>query len=210
MVREGIQDLLESHEDIIVVDQAKTGREGVEKIHRLQPDVAVMDIAMPLLNGIEACRQLLAAGTTTRILILSAYGDDAFVEGALQAGAAGFALKHAPGSSLAHAVREIHAGRRYFSQAILKRYRVSQAGVRAQLIPRSRTTLTGREAEVLQLIAEGMANKETACELKISIKTVEKHRTNLMRKLNIHDTAGLTRHAISTGVIESTVQRSLE
>ena len=119
-------------------------------------------------------------------------------------------LKQAPGSALAHAIREIHAGRRFFSAAILQRYRDSQTEFRAGKTPHKRKPLTTREAEVLQLIAEGKANKESAAVLGISIKTVEKHRTNLMRKLNIHDTATLTRYAVGEGIIESRVQSTTE
>src|SRR5690606_36732961 len=95
---------------------------------QLRPDVVVMDIAMPLLNGLEACRQLLATGTKSRVLILSAHGDDAYVEDAIEAGAAGFVLKQAPGSALGHAIREVHAGRHFFSETILQRYRDAQTG----------------------------------------------------------------------------------
>ncbi len=202
IVREGIRKLLEGEADFTVVAEVKTGREVVAEVARLQPDVVLMDIAMPLLNGLEACRQLSATGARTRVLILSAHGEDGYVEGALEAGAAGFVLKQAPGSSLAHAIREVHSGRRFFSEAILQRYRDPERVVRST-VPQKRLPLTPREAEVLQLIAEGKANKETASELGISIKTVEKHRTNLMRKLNIHETASLTRYAISAGIIES-------
>lgn len=210
IVREGIRKLLETEADFTVVAEAKTGREVVEQVTRLRPDVVVMDIAMPLLNGLEACRQLTALGTASRILILSAHGDDAYIDGALEAGAVGFVLKQAPGSALAHAIREVYAGRRFFSEAILRRYRDAQENTSRGETLQKRTPLTPREAEVLQLIAEGKANKETAVELSISIKTVEKHRTNLMRKLNLHDTAGLTRHAISAGIIESGVLKAME
>jgi DNA-binding NarL/FixJ family response regulator len=206
IVREGIRKLLEAEEDFAVVGEARTGREVVELAAELRPDVVVMDIAMPLLNGLEACRQLSARSAASRVLMLSAHGEDSYVENSLEAGAAGFVLKHSPGIALAHAIREVHAGRRFFSAAILQRYRDPQAWVRSGPEPRKRAPLTRRETEVLQLIAEGMANKETADELGISIKTVEKHRANLMRKLNIHDTAGLTRHAISAGIIESSAQ----
>lgn len=202
IVREGLRKLLESEADFSVVAEAKTGREAVEQVNRLQPDVVIMDIAMPCLNGLDACRQILAKGAGTRVLILSAHGDDAYVEGAIEAGAAGFVLKQAPGSNLALAIREVYANKRFFSESILRRYRDAQTDSYQVMVPHKRAALTPRETEVLQLIAEGKANKETAEELNISIKTVEKHRTNLMHKLNIHDTAGLTRHAISTGMIE--------
>lgn len=210
IVREGIRRLLEGEDDFSVVAEAENGREVLELAAKLHPDVVVMDIAMPLLNGLEACRQLLAKDAGVRVLILTAHGEDAYLEGALEAGASGIVLKHSPGNALAHAIREVHAGRRFFSSAILRRYREAQAEVRAETGPRKRVPLTPRESEVLQLIAESKANKETADELGISIKTVEKHRTNLMRKLNIHDTAGLTRYAISAGIIESPVQKTVE
>lgn len=207
VVREGIRKLLEDEEDLTIVAEANTGREVLEQVDRLRPDVVVMDIAMPLLNGLEACRQLSAANSASRVPILSAHGNDAYVEGALDAGAAGFTLKQAPGRELAHAIREVHAGRHFFSETILRRYRSQQSSFPSGKAkePHKRPPLTPRETEVLQLIAEGKANKETADELNISIKTVEKHRRSLMRKLNIHDTAGLTRYAISAGIIESGV-----
>lgn len=210
IVREGIRKILESEEDFMVVGEVGNGREAVDQTNKLKPNVTIMDIALPLLNGIMACRQILKANPKSRVLILSAHGEDAYVDEAIEAGAAGFALKQAPGLALALAIREVHAGRRYFSASILQRYREAQYDLRATKIPKKRSPLTSRESEVLQLIAEGKANKETAAELEISIKTVEKHRTNLMRKLNIHDTATLTRHAISEGIIESRVQKTTE
>src|SRR5690606_38679077 len=113
-----IRKLLESEADFTVVAQAGTGREAVEQVVRLRPDVVVMDISMPFLNGIEACRQLSTTVADSRVLIVSAHGDDAYVEGALQAGAAGYALKHEHGTALVYAIREVHAGRQYFSEAL--------------------------------------------------------------------------------------------
>ncbi|TVR49963.1 MAG: DNA-binding response regulator [Puniceicoccaceae bacterium] len=208
IVREGIRTLLEGEGDFTVVGEVTNGREAIKKVAELRPDVVVMDIALPLLNGIDACRQLHKAHRDCRVLMLSAHGDDAYVEGAIEAGAAGFVLKHAPGSALAHAIREVHEGRRFFSEAILQRYRDIHSGLHEGGDPKKRPALTPRESEVLQLIAEGKANKETAVELGISIKTVEKHRTNLMRKLNIHDTATLTRYAVGMGIVESRVQET--
>ncbi|MFO7724853.1 MAG: response regulator transcription factor [Oceanipulchritudo sp.] len=202
LVREGIHKLIEAENDLTVVGEAKTGHEVVDMATRLRPDIVVMDIAMPLLNGLEACRQLREKAPGTRVLILSAHGEDAYVEKALEVGAAGFLLKHAPGNALNHAIREVHAGRPYFSPSILRRYKDPQSGLPGGQATLKHPPLTLRESEVLQLIAEGKANKETADILDISIKTVEKHRANLMRKLNIHDTAGLTRHAIRSGVID--------
>lgn len=208
VVRQGIRKLLEAEADFAVVGESGNGREAVELVTNLKPDVVVMDIAMPLLNGLQACKQLVAKGSTCRVLILSAHSEDAYMEGAIEAGASGIVLKHSPGIALAHAIREVHAGRLFFSSAIIRRYRDAYALPCEKESPGKRPPLTPRETEVLQLIAEGLANKETAAELKISIKTVEKHRTNLMRKLNIHDTATLTRYAIGEGIIESRIQKT--
>jgi DNA-binding NarL/FixJ family response regulator len=208
IVREGIRKLLETEDDFAVVGEVTNGREAIAMVAQLRPHVIVMDIALPLLNGMLACRQLHKTYPQTRVLMLSAHGDDAYVEESIESGAAGFVLKQAPGSALAHAIREVHAGRRFYSIAILQRYREVQSGLRTGIGPKKRPALTSRESEVLQLITEGKANKETADELGISVKTVEKHRTNLMRKLNIHDTATLTRYAIAKGIIESSTQKT--
>ncbi|MCC5789350.1 MAG: response regulator transcription factor [Opitutales bacterium] len=208
LVREGIRNLLETESDFFVISEVNNGREAIKKVAELQPNVVVMDIALPLLNGMMACRQIHKANPQIHVLMLSAHGDDAYVEEAIESGASGFALKQAAGSALTKAIREIHAGRRYFSKAILQRYRDAQYDLRSGGIPKKRSPLSIRESEVLQLIAEGKANKETAFELAISIKTVEKHRSSLMRKLNIHDTATLTRYAIGEGIIESRIQKT--
>jgi DNA-binding NarL/FixJ family response regulator len=207
VVREGLRTLLEAEPDIQVVGEAETGRQAVAMAKRLLPGVVVMDIAMPLLNGLEATRQILAAVPAARVLILSAHSDDAYIEQVATLGGAGYLLKQTSASHLCSAVREVHAGRTAFSPAIVRR--LSQAeetslarGARHQ--PKL-ARLTSRETEVLQLIAEGQANKQAAAELGISVKTIEKHRQRLMEKLHIHDTAGLTRYAIAAGVIESSV-----
>ena len=208
LVRECVRELLESEDDLSVIGEVGNGREAIKKVAELHPDVVVMDIALPLLNGIEACRQLKKTHPACRVLMLSAHGDNSYVEEAIDSGAVGFVLKQASGTTLFQAIREVHAGRRYFSAAILQHYRGLQQKLHAGPGPQKRPALTQRESEVLQLIAEGKANKETADELGISIKTVEKHRTNLMHKLNIHDTATLTRYAIGAGIIESRVQET--
>ncbi len=208
IVREGLRSLLEQDDEIDVVGEASTGREAVNLTRKLHPDVVVMDIAMPVLNGFEATRQILRAAPDTRVLVLSAHSDDEYVAHMVAVGAAGYLLKQNSGQALVHAVKEIAGGRGYFSPAIAKRLREAERRSResGESGVRPARPLTSREAEVLQLVAEGAANKQIAGELGISIKTVEKHRQQLMDKLNIHDTAGLTRHAIATGVIESSVQ----
>ncbi len=208
LVRQGVRLLIEKDGDIAVVGEAKTGREAVQMHGKLRPDVVVMDIAMPLLNGLQATHQILKAYPAGKVLILSAHSDPEYVEQVVKAGALGYLIKHTSGEVVAKAIRELNNGRTFFSQAIAKRlkdgYQKSTDGVGLQ--KRSHTELTPREAELLQLIAEGLANKQIASELGISIKTVEKHRQSLMVKLNIHDIAGLTRFAIAGGIIESSIQ----
>jgi two-component system, NarL family, nitrate/nitrite response regulator NarL len=208
IVREGLRALLEHENDIKVIGEAQTGRQAVKLAGKLRPDVVVMDIAMPLLNGLEATRQILHAKPDSKILILSAHSDDAYIEQITALGAAGYLIKQTSHDVLSRAIREVQKGNTFFSPSISRRlhhhYEKSpdQIGLRKKKDDR----LSSREVEVLQLIAEGNVNKETAAELGISIKTVEKHRQNLMKKLHIHDTAGLTRYAIATGIIESSVQ----
>jgi len=211
IVREGLRMLLEAEGDIAVVGEAETGRQAVALTRKLRPAVVVMDIAMPLLNGLEATRQILKAVPATKVLILSAHSDDAYVEQVIALGAAGYLIKQTSARVLSRAIQEVHAGRAYFSPAIAKRLdrRNQKSPTQAGQLKRQIARLTSREAEVLQRIAEGAANKQIAAGLGISIKTVEKHRDHLMQKLNIHDTAGLTRYAISAGIIESTVQLTI-
>jgi DNA-binding NarL/FixJ family response regulator len=192
-----------------VVGEAETGRKAVELTRKLHPAVVIMDIAMPQLNGLEATRQILKVEPKTKVLILSAHGDDAYVEQVTALGASGFLLKQTSAHILARAVRKVQEGSTFFDPSIARRLRLhphEKSSDRKKSIGRKGLGLTSREVEVLQRIAEGEANKQIAAGLGISIKTVEKHRDNLMKKLNIHDTAGLTRYAISAGIIESSVQ----
>lgn len=207
VVREGLRSLLEAEADIEVVGEAETGRQAVELARKLRPAVVVMDIAMPQLNGLEATRQILKALPATRVLILSAHADDAYVEQVAALGAAGYLLKQTSARILSRAVREVQAGGTFFSAAISRRLHNhrEKSSDRVERLKQRGVHLSSREAEVLQLIAEGRANKQVAAELGISVKTVEKHRQHLMEKLHIHDTAGLTRYAISAGIIESSV-----
>ena len=204
IVREGLRALLQLEKDIHVVGEADNGRDAVRLAASLRPDVVVMDIAMPLLNGLEAARQILHAAPKTKILILSAHSDDAYVERVMQLGAAGYLVKQTAAHILPQAIREIHCGKSFFSPTITKRLPNHQTKTSAA--KKNPANLTSREMEVLQLVAEGKANKESADVLHISIKTIEKHRQKVMEKLNIHDTASLTRYAIANGIIESSVQ----
>ena len=211
IVREGLRLLLDAAGDIEVVAEAQTGRQAVEMVRRLRPAVVIMDLAMPVLNGIEATRQILKTAPATRVLVLSAHSDDAYVEQVVAVGAAGYMLKQSSAHVLSRAVHEVQAGRKFFSPSLSR-----QPAVSASAPPaadgghgKRQTGLSSREREVLQLIAEGSANKQVAAELGISVKTVEKHRQRLMGKLRIHDTAGLTRYAIGKGIIESWVQLTI-
>jgi len=163
---------------------------------------------MPLLNGLEATRQIRKAVPSAKVLILSAHSDDAYVEQMMTLGASGFLLKQSSSHILVTAIREVQKGNTFFSPTVARRLksRDQKSIDRAGQIKKKNNSLSSREMEVLQLIAEGQPNKQVAADLGISFKTVEKHRQHLMSKLNIHDTAGLTRYAISAGIIENSVQ----
>jgi DNA-binding NarL/FixJ family response regulator len=205
VVRQGLRALLAAEEDIDIVGEAENGRQAVQLVKKENPDVAVIDIAMPVLNGLEATRQITRTAPSTKVLILSSYSDDEYVQQLTEAGAAGYLVKQTAANDLLKAIREANRGNAFFSPSIAKRLRdqCREAFSGTQPGRKRSDYLTTREAEVLQLIAEGRANKQIAAELCISIKTVEKHRQQVMNKLGIHDVAGLTRHAISKGIIES-------
>ena len=208
IVREGLHKLLELEDDLEVVGEAENGRQALVMVKKLRPAVVVMDITMPTLNGLEAIRQILKSVPGTKILTLSAHRDDAYVKNATDSGAVGFLLKQSSSHDLAKGIREVHQGNVYFDpffeKLLPERERNS---LHRATRPKSRNhELTSREMEVLQLIAEGKPNKQIAAGLDIGTKTVEKHRERIMQKLNIRNTAGLTRYAISAGIIESSVQ----
>ena len=211
IVREGLKKLLEAEPNIEVIGEATTGREAVDLTLKLRPAVVVMDIVMPQLNGLEATRQIRQAVPDAKVLILSAHSDDVYVESVMALGAVGYLIKQSSAHELSEAIREVQKGNTFFSPSIAEKHLhhhqkfLDQKG-------RSKTKCTGlssREVEVLQLIAEGTTNKKIAAKFGLSTKTVEKHRDHLMRKLDIHDIAGLTRYAIATGVIESSVQLTI-
>ncbi len=211
VVREGLCSLLNAEGDIEVVGQAQDGRQAVKLARQLLPAVIVMDIAMPRLNGLEATRQILKARPAAKVLILSAHSDEAYVQSAVDAGAVGFLVKQTSARDVCRAIREIQKGKTFFSPTIARRLESlhPRSLDRKGMFGKKGHQLTSREVEVLQLIAEGKANKETASELGISTKTVEKHRQALMGKLDIHDIASLTRYAIAVGIVESSVQLTI-
>jgi two-component system response regulator NreC len=198
VVRQGLKALLE-REDFDVVAEASDGREAAKLACELVPDVAILDLAMPQLNGIDATRAIREGCPDVRTIALTMYAEDQYVLAALHAGFRGYVLKSQAASHLVRAIREVCRGEIYLSPA------VSRVVVDAYLGRKSlpNDPLTQREREVLQLVAEGKTTKEIAQVLGVSAKTAESHRTRIMRKLEIHDTAGLVRYAIRRGVIQA-------
>jgi DNA-binding NarL/FixJ family response regulator len=201
MMREGLRALLERQSDMKVVAEADNGRAAVEMTRKHKPSVAVLDLTMPVLNGIEAARQIAEACLATRTIILSVHSEKRFVTEALRAGAAGYILKDCAFEELAHAIRTTAANQTYLSPAVA---RTVVEGYLGRSPRRQRPTafavLTDRERQVLQLLAEGRSAKRIATDLGVSIKTVETHRANIMRKLGKHSIAELTKYAIREGL----------
>ncbi len=193
VVRQGLGILLGAEPDITVVAEAADGWQALELARVTRPAVVLMDLAMPGLNGIEAMRGLLAESPQTKVIVLTSYSEEQYVKDAIEAGAMGFLLKESAGNDLVRAIREVHGGNAFFSPVIARRLRDQ---TRSSAHPDGRG-LTARESQVLQLIADGCPNKKIAAELGISIKTVEKHRQQVMNKLGIHHIAGLTRFVLS-------------
>ena len=205
LVRQGIRSLLEQADDIEVVGEAADGYEAVEAVEKYNPDVLVIDLSMDRMNGIQATEQIRQRGLPTRIVMLSMHDDQHLVQQALRAGVKGYLLKNAIKEELLLAVRATHKGHSYLSPE------VSQVLVSSLISDSSRSQqpapafpldmLTPRERQILKLIAEGYTNREMSETLHVSIKTVQKHRANLMDKLDIHNIAGLTHIAIKYGLV---------
>ena len=202
ILREGLRARLELEPDLQVVGEAEDGRAAVEQARQLHPDVVVMDISMPLLNGIEATRQIKCLPDKIEVLVLSMHDDEGYIRQALTAGALGYILKDADARELIDAIRAINKGEAVLSSAITRL--VIEDYLRfGEIRPTDENDcLTPREREVLQLIAEGYTNKQIAKMLNISIKTVQVHRTNMMKKLDLHDRGELIKYAIQKKIIE--------
>jgi DNA-binding NarL/FixJ family response regulator len=202
VAREGIRSLVENHAGWEVCGEARDGREAVAGASDLKPDVFLLDIGMPNLNGLDAARQILAILPEARILILTVHDSDQVVREVLATGARGFLLKSDTGRDLVAAVEALQHGRTFFTS------RVAQMMLDGYLRPHnesetsSQCVLTPREREVIQLVAEGKSTKEVATALNLSVKTAETHRTNLMRKLDLHSIADLTLYAVRNGIVQ--------
>jgi len=202
LIRAGLRALLHSLPNIEVIAEASDGHEAVEVIARHQPDVVIMDIGMPGLNGVDSTRRIVKQFPGTRVVILSMHANEEYVGRALEAGAMGYLLKGAEPAELELVFKAVMRGETYLSPSIARHLvqdYLSHRKEKTQPLP----DLTARQREVLQLIAEGCSTKDIANKLKLSVKTVDTHRSELMHRLDIHDVAGLVRYAIRTGLVST-------
>lgn len=198
LVRQGLKAFLE-RQGFQVVCEAANGQEAIQMAMKEQPDVALMDISMPLLNGLDAARELTKSVRRTKVILLTKHEEDQYVTEAMRAGVSGYVLKSQVATDLVHAIQEVGRGAVYLSPSI------SRAVVGAYLSKTDNPAdpLSPRERQVLQLVGEGRSTKQIALHLGVSVKTAESHRARLMRKLDIHQTAGLVRYAIRRGLIQA-------
>jgi DNA-binding NarL/FixJ family response regulator len=202
LVRQGLRKILEEQPDWEVVGETGDGRQAVSQAIEMEPDVAILDVGMPQLNGIDATRQIVRKAPNVKVLILSMHADEAYITQALQAGAKGYLLKDSADTDLVNGVTSVASGKSYFSPAVSKIVlddyvrHLSEKGLADRY-----ESLSEREREVFQLVAEGHSNKEIATLLSISPATVETHRANILQKLDIHNTAELVLYAVRRGVI---------
>jgi DNA-binding NarL/FixJ family response regulator len=204
VVREGLRALITTEPDLEIVGEACDGRAAVTVAREVLPNVVVMDLCLPEQNGFQATLQIKRASKETHVLVLSSYDDLECVEQLREAGAVGFLTKRSAANQLVEAIRTVRSGKTFYSPEVAKRLQdFKNAALRSGRPVDEPVELTTRETQALELIAQGLRNKEIAVEMGISIKTVEKHRQGVMNKLNIHDTAGLKRFALTSGLISS-------
>jgi DNA-binding NarL/FixJ family response regulator len=202
IMREGLRALLNSDPEFDVVGEAEDGLEAVKAVQRLKPDLVIMDLSMPKMNGVAAIREIKRASPETKIVVLTVHKNEEYILASFQAGSDGYVLKYASHEELVAAIRTVSKGQPYLSPAVsavvLEAYLDAQKGIEGKSPCRS---LTPRESELLKLVAEGYKNKQIAELLGISVKTVERHRANLMKKLDLHSGPALTAFAVEAGLI---------
>jgi len=202
ILREGLKSLLSSSQDFEVIGEAGDGREAIRCVEKLKPDLILIDLSMPRMNGMEAIREIRRLSKEVKILVLTVHKSEEYILATFKAGADGYVLKDATHEELLMAIKSVLKGKNYISpeisEKVLEGYLEGRKRLKSQT---SWETLTSREREILKLIAEGYKNKEIAEELCISVKTVEKHRSNLMEKLNLHNVQALTAFAIEKGLV---------
>jgi two-component system response regulator NreC len=203
LFRQGVRTLLSAEPDLEIVGEASNGGEAIERAAELRPDVVVMDISMPGMSCFEATRQIRKARPETRVLYLTMYDDEDYLIEAMEVGASGYVLKDSPAPQLSSAIRDVHRGGSFLSPRMLSQLVDDfRSRVRSNVRTPRFATLTAREREVLKMLAEGSSVKEIAGDLNLSVKTVEAHKFNLMRKLDIHNKAQLVQYAIQKKIIQ--------
>jgi DNA-binding NarL/FixJ family response regulator len=203
ILREGLRSLLSSNPDFEIVAEAADGREAVRQVEKFKPDLILTDLSMPKMNGMEAIREFKKRSPRTKILVLTVHDAEEYILETFKAGADGYVLKDSTHHELVMAIKNVLTGKSYLSPGIAETVLEGYLEGRKTLKPRSSwETLTRREREILKLIAEGYKNKEISRELSISVKTVEKHRANIMTKLNLHTATGLTALAFEKGLVD--------
>lgn len=202
LARQGIRSLLEDHAGWEICAEARDGREAVDFAAELKPNICLLDIGMPNLNGLDAARQILAMSPEARILILTIHDSEQVVREVLAAGARGFLLKSDAGRDLVAAVEALQNRRTFFTSKVAQMMLDGYLRPQEDMHISSQPILTPREREVIQLVAEGKSTKEVAIALSLSVKTAETHRTNLMRKLDLHSVADLTLYAVRNGIVQ--------
>lgn len=202
IMRDGIRALIHEEEDIEVIGEAEDGRQAVQYAHTLRPDVVLMDIAMPMMNGLEATRHIKRDHPEINVLVLTMYDHDEYVRKVLATGASGYVLKRAAASELVAAIRAVSRGEAVLSPSITRMVIEDYLRGEKDQPEDEPEALTPREREVLQLIAEGHTSREIAQMLNLSVKTVQSHRTSMMQKLDLHDRGELIRYAIQKKIIE--------